>query len=268
MSVDEHTIDLGSAPVFYRSAPASGAAPPLYLHSVPTSSDDWSAFVELTGGIAPDLIGFGRSGKGVELVYSVAGITDYVERLLDALELRRVQPVAHGWGAAVALELAQRRPELVDRLVLFNPVPLVDQFKWPRFARVWRTRILGELAMGSTQRWQLARALRSGAVNPGAWPDQRIASVWEQFDQGTQRAILRLHRSVDGLESSLPALTQPTLVLWGREDPWFSVAHAGAYMKILPDAGLEEVDGAGHWPWLDRPELIERVESFLNEGGP
>ena len=54
----------GPIPVFWRSAPATGGgATPLYLHGVPTSSDDWVPFLERTGGIAPDLPGFGRSGK-------------------------------------------------------------------------------------------------------------------------------------------------------------------------------------------------------------
>lgn len=264
MSVDEHTIELGSTPIFYRSAPAPGPVP-LYLHSVPTSSDDWAPFLERTGGIAPDMVGFGRSGKGVELVYSVAGITDYVEALLDALEIEQVQIVAHGWGAAVGLELAQRRPPQVERVVLFNPVPLVEQFSWPRFARLWRIPILGELAMGSTQRWLLARALRHGTVNPAAWTDQRIGSIWEHFDQGTQRATLRLHRSADGDQPSLPDLPGPALVIWGEEDPWFPVAYADAYMRLLPEARLERIGQAGHWPWLDRPELVERVQSFLED---
>ena len=54
--------------------------------------------------------------------------------------------------------------------------------------------------MGATTRRLLARTLRSGTVAPNAWPDARIASIWEQFDQGTQRAILRLYRSADERE--------------------------------------------------------------------
>jgi pimeloyl-ACP methyl ester carboxylesterase len=59
--VDEHTIEVAGAPVFYRSAPNPAGAPPLYLHGVPTSSDDWVTLLARTGGVAPDLIGFGRS---------------------------------------------------------------------------------------------------------------------------------------------------------------------------------------------------------------
>ena len=43
----------------------------LYLHSVPTSSDDWAALLELSGGLAPDLPGFGRTSKAGNLDYSL-----------------------------------------------------------------------------------------------------------------------------------------------------------------------------------------------------
>ena len=47
--VDEHTFTTDRGPVFYRSAPGADD-PPLYLHGIPTSSDDWIPFLELTGG--------------------------------------------------------------------------------------------------------------------------------------------------------------------------------------------------------------------------
>jgi pimeloyl-ACP methyl ester carboxylesterase len=260
VSVDEHTIELGSAPVFFRSAAATGP-PPLYLHDIPTSSDDWVSLLERTGGIAPDLIGFGRSAKGVELDYSVPGLADFVEDLLAALGTGAARVVGHGWGAAVALELGRRRAEEIERLVLIDPLPLVEGFDWSRLARLWRIRFVGELAMGFTQRWMLARALRRASTTD--WPDRRVAAIWKQFDQGTQRAILRLHRSVDGPRSAPLALQAPALVIWGEDDPWFGMEHADAYAALIAGAQLERVAGAGHWPWLDRPELIDRIAEFL-----
>ena len=102
--------------------------------------------------------------------------------------------VAHDWGAAGGLVFAQRHPDRVERIVLCNALPLFEGFHWPRLGRLWRRRVLGELAMGSVNRSLLARHLRHGCVREDAWSQERVAAVWEQFDQGTQRAILRLHR--------------------------------------------------------------------------
>jgi pimeloyl-ACP methyl ester carboxylesterase len=261
--VDEHTFTLGTTgPVHYRSAPAAGV-PPLYLHGIPTSSEDWVPFLERSGGIAPDLIGFGRSGKGGHLDYSLDGLASFVAALLEHLGIGRVSLVAHQWGAAAGVLFAARNPERVARITLLQPLPLIDGFHWPPIAGWWRRPVLGELLMGATNRRLLARTLRQGSVERHAWPDQRIAAVWEQFDQGTQRAILRLHRATPepALEGVLGKLRVPVLVVWGDRDPWLGPGLAEPYASRLADATVERVD-AGHWPWLDRPELVDRVAAL------
>lgn len=267
MRVEEHTIELARAPVFYRHAPAPGL-PALYLHGIPTSSDDWVPFLERTGGIAPDLTGFGRSAKGGHLDYSIGGHADFLERLLDELGAGRVTLVAHDWGAAGGLAFAQRHPERIGRLVLIDALPLLDGFRWHRAGRLLRRPLAGELALGSVNRWLLARTLRRAATQPDAWPDRRLDAVWEQFDQGTQRAILRLHRASDeqrlaAAGRDLETLDMPSLVIWGEQDPWIGPGFADAYGARLPRATVTRVAAAGHWPWLDDPSVIDRVAAFL-----
>jgi pimeloyl-ACP methyl ester carboxylesterase len=262
--VDEHTIEVAGAPVFYRSAPSSTGAPPLYLHGVPTSSDDWLGLLERTGGIGPDLIGFGRSGKAGNLDYTLAGLAQFLAQLLAELDVDRVRLVGHDWGAAAGLVFAQRHPERVERLVLCDPLPLTGEFRWHRVARLLRTPGIGELVMGATPRWLLARTLRHG----GAFSEQRLRSIWEQFDQGTQRAVLRLHRAGDepALEAAgarLEVLRMPALVVWGERDPWFPARFADALCERLSQATVVRVPRAGHWPWLEQPEAADQIAEFV-----
>ena len=266
MSVVEHTIELAGSPVFYRSAPATDPTP-LYLHGIPTSSDDWLPFLERIGGIAPDLPGFGRTGKAANLDYTIEGHARFLEQLMDALAVPRFALVAHGWGAAAGLAYAQRNPGRVTRLVLVNAVPLFPAQSWPRIARLWRRPLVGELVMGATTKWLLARALRRGGRFDGA----AIDTIWRQFDQGTQRAILRLHRAADEgrlveAGAHLDALPVPALVIWGERDPWLPPDLARSYTERLPEAELELVAEGGHWPWQDDVTIVERVARFLARG--
>ncbi len=265
MSVDEHTIELAGSPVFYRRAPGAGA-PALYLHGIPTSSDDWVEFLERTGGIAPDLSGFGRSGKGGHLNYSAEGHAHFLEQLLEVLAVERMKLVVHDWGAVGGLLFAQRHPERIERLIICNAIPLFEGFEWPRFVRWCRRPGLGELVMGSLTRGVLARTLRQG----GPWPEERIDAIWTQFDQGTQRAILRLYRDAGesrlaGLGTGLGELEMPALVLWGERDPWLAPELGAAYADRLPRARLERLAHGGHWPWLEHPGVVDRVADFVNE---
>jgi len=55
-------------------------------------------------------------------------------------------------------------------------------------------------------------------------------------------------------------------VLWGDRDPWCGPEQAEAYATRLSQATLERIPGAGHWPWLDDPKVVERVSGWLGEG--
>jgi pimeloyl-ACP methyl ester carboxylesterase len=271
----EHTAHIGELPIFWRSAPTPAPAggrppaPPLYLHGVPTSSDEWLPFLERTGGLAPDLPGFGRSGKPGHFDYTIAGYGRFVEQYLDLVDVERVSLVVHDWGV-VGLDFAQRHPERVARLVVMNAVPLLPGYRWHRTARLWRTPLLGELAMGATTRVVLRRSTRDANATPGPLPEAWLDMVLDHFDQGTQRAILKLYRRSppDALARAgldLGRLEVPALVVWGLRDPYIPARFAADYAAALPHAELLELPDAGHWWWLDRPDAIDRVAGFLLE---
>jgi pimeloyl-ACP methyl ester carboxylesterase len=267
-SLTEHTIELAGEPVFYREAPGAGRAI-VYLHSLPTSSDDWLPFLDHGRGLAPDLPGFGRSSKGGHLGYTLDDQVRFLEVFLDGTAAGETVALAgHGWGGAIALAYTQRHPARVGALAIIDALPLLEGFAWPGVARQALRPGIGEFLMGSVTRRRLGRALRAGAADPAAWSDEQIAPVWDHFDQGTQRAILRVARSISpgGLTragAALSTLTAPTLIVWGEDDPWLSVRFAHAYAAALPAAQVALIPGAGHWPWLESPAVIDRVTAFL-----
>jgi pimeloyl-ACP methyl ester carboxylesterase len=259
-TIEEHSAELDGQPVFWRSAPTDDdRAPVLYVHGVPTNADIWTPFLERTGGLAVDLPGFGRSGKRGDLDFSVPGYARFVKRFLELVEVDRVRLVMEDWGSA-ALGWAQREPERVERLVLIDAVPLLDGYRWHRWARIWRTPFLGELAMGLSVKPVLRRVL----------PRELVDLVADHLDQGTQRAILRLYRWADPERlveagANLASIDAPALVLWGERDPYIPPSFAGAYAYALgPRAVYETLPGAGHWPWLSNPGAIDRVADFLD----
>jgi pimeloyl-ACP methyl ester carboxylesterase len=253
--IETHRAELDGIPVTWRSAPSSDP-PVLWLHGVPDHSELWTPFLERAGGIAPDLPGFGASGKRGDLDYSIDGYADWLERFCAFAELDRVRLVMHDWGI-VGLAFAQRAPDRVERIVAIDTVPLLPGHRWHPVDRIWRTPLLGEFAMGMAIGPVMRRALPAGRAEP----------VLAAFDPGTQRAILRLYRAsppevLAAAGAGLGSVTAPALVLHGDRDRYIPPRFADRLAAALGDGRVEHVAGAGHWPWLERPEVIERVCDF------
>jgi pimeloyl-ACP methyl ester carboxylesterase len=264
-----HEETAGDLAIRWRTADAGdGRAPVLYLHGVPDSGALWEPFLARTGGIAPDMPGFGRSAKRADLAYDIPFFGDWLEGFLDHLGLDRVRLVVHDWGAGFGLPWAQRRPDRVERLVVIDPVPLFDDYRWHWLARLWRRRVVGELAVGSLTRPGLRLASRLATPRKGPMPDAWIDRVADDLDQGTQRAILRLYRSADpgvlgAHGANLQEIRAPALVIFGESDPYIAASWATRYSEALHEARALQVQGAGHWPWLDVPGVVDEVVAFL-----
>jgi pimeloyl-ACP methyl ester carboxylesterase len=266
-TVRDQRGDIRGQEVFWREARGDGDVPVVYVHGNPTSSDDWLPFLERTGGIAPDLPGFGRSAKRGDGDYTIDGYDRWFEAFLEAREIDRFRLVVHDWGA-VALQLAQRHPERVERLVVMDAVPLLPGYRWHRIARAWRTPVLGEVAMGMITRPVLKLLSREMNATKGPMPDEFVDSIHRYFDPGTQRAVLRLYRSAPPAKLAeagerLGDIKCPALVVWGDHDPYIPKRFADGYAATLGDAELLHIPEAGHWPWLDRPDLVDTIASFL-----
>jgi pimeloyl-ACP methyl ester carboxylesterase len=237
------------------AGPGDSRAPILWVHGVPNSAGMWRPFLERLGGLAVDLPGFGASGKPAGWPYGVDGYVAFLERFLDERGLDRVRVVAHDWGAP-ALLLGDR----IERAVAIDVVPLLPGFSWHPIARVWRTPVLGEVAMGLTTGWGLRRV--------GRLPAEEVPEALRHFDHGTQRAILRLYRGADPdalarTGERLRDLRAPVLVVWGEDDPYLAPVWAGRLAAALPDATVRRVPGAGHWPWAQQPALVAEIGAFL-----
>ena len=80
--------------------------------------------------------------------------------------------------------------------------------------------------------------------------------------------MLALYRSADPPDLAaagerLGALRCPSLVVWGMRDRYIPARFGAAYAERLANSKLIELPRAGHWPWIDAPEVVDRVIRFL-----
>jgi hypothetical protein len=118
----KRTASLGPGSVAYID---EGSGPPvLLLHECPFWSDVWRKTIVHLGPhfrcIAPDLLGLGDTETPLNTDWTLPAQAAMVLELLDRLGPRRVHVVGHDHGGAIALILAAKHPEVIDRLVLIN----------------------------------------------------------------------------------------------------------------------------------------------------
>src|SRR6516164_6546255 len=120
--------------IAYREAGDREAPVALFLHGNPTSSYIWRNILPhvapVAHCIAPDLIGFGQSGKP-DIAYRFSDHVRYLDAFLDRAGITSAFVIAQDWGTGLAFHLAARRPEFVRGLAFMEfirPMPTWKDF--------------------------------------------------------------------------------------------------------------------------------------------
>jgi pimeloyl-ACP methyl ester carboxylesterase len=271
-AIETGTAMVDGVSTFFRRIPGEGP-PAVFVHGNPTHSEDWLPFLERMSGpaLAFDLPGWGRSARPSpsEFDYSMQGLGRFVGRFLQRLAVEEHSLVVHDWGS-VGLLPAQEEPDRIRRLAIINAVPLLAGYRWHRTARIWRTRGLGELSSRLWSRRLLDYGLRESRGDWSRHDPAFVDMIWDHFDRGTMAAVLRLYRSADpdrlaAAGRRLGSIGSPALVVWGGRDRYLPESFGLAWAASLPNAELYELPKAGHWPWIDAPQAVDRVVRFLED---
>ena len=190
--------------------------------------------------LAPDLPGFGRSGKP-RRVLTIPELALALAAWMEALGLAGAALVANSLGCQVVVDLAVRRPELVRALVLSGPT--MD----PSARKAWV---------------QVGRWIRD-------WPLERpslaLAHVRDFALAGARRALGTFrHALADRIEEKLPRVQVPSLVVRGERDPIVPQRWADEAARLLPLGRMLVIPGGPHCVNYSTPDAFARaVRTFL-----
>jgi pimeloyl-ACP methyl ester carboxylesterase len=260
-------VRLGEVSVGGLRSPLIEAGPPdaseavVFVHGNPGSHRDWEGLVgqvgEFARAVAFDLPGFGKSDKRRDFGYRVEDYADYLNGAREELGLRRVHLVVHDIGGAIGFCWGASHPDALASVVMFN-TGTWTRGRWHRMARLWRRPVVGELVMASTNRPAWRRALSSG---PEELPAQFIDRMYDEFDRGTRRAVLRHYRATpvpyppaSGWVETLRALDRPALIVWGASDPYLGRRRVEDLKEPFPSAQVAFLDRSGHFAFADDPD--------------
>ena len=265
--------------IFYREAEAPAGAPTLLLlHGFPSASHQFRRLIDTLGGrfrvIAPDYPGFGHSDAPPSFPYSFDALSGMIESFCRTLGLDRFTLYMFDFGAPVGFRLATRHPDWVAGLVVQNANAYEQGLS--AFARDFialrpeqegaEANIRDLLTLAATRDQYLHGAGEPEAIAPDGWtldhhflelPGRKQIQVDLAFDY---------HRNVElypRWQEWLRAHRPPTLVVWGKGDPFFVEAGARAFQDDVPDAEVHLFD-TGHFALEERvDEIAPLVRSFV-----
>ena len=244
------------------AGPPDGAEAVVFVHGNPGPADDWRDLLpragELGRVIAPDMPGYGRADKPEHFSYSVDGYAGHLAALLDQLGITRAHIVAHDFGGPWALAWAARHPGALASATLINTGVAIG-YRWHRYARIWRTPVLGEVFQATASRPAFRMLL--GRENPRLTRDQIDRIYDASRSWATKRAVLKLYRATPAAKLADPAATlrpldRPALVIWGTKDAYLPCEQAERQRQAFPSAHVELLNGHGHWMMLEDPERV------------
>lgn len=278
---ESHDFDLGDGLRYHYldEGPRDGEVL-LFVHGNPTWSFAWRhAILALSDRyrcIAVDHIGCGLSDKPARYEYRLAQHIENLERLVRALDLKRITLVLHDWGGPIGLGFAGRNLERIARLVLFNTSAFTGS-RAPWRIRACRAPGFGALAvrgfnafavaatvMAVERHERMTPAVRRGYLAPYDSFAHRIATL--RFVQDIP--LSRSHPSfatLEAIENSLPAFAGlPICLIWGGLDWCFTPEHFARFQQVWPAAEAHLDERAGHYVFEDaRERALRWIEKFL-----
>jgi pimeloyl-ACP methyl ester carboxylesterase len=212
--------------------------------------------------IALDLKGLGHSARDSSPTYTLRDQANLVARLLAGLQVKTATVVGHGWGCAIALQLASTQPQLVKRLVLLAPQIYSDPLTWYRPAA--KVPYLGRaVAWAMTSGEPFSRLIRQrGFYDRSALSSTYLEAIRQPTHiSGTISALLAMATSPREKDPSalLASVDTPTLILLGNSDANVAPTEGERLQKALRGSRLVTVPAAGHYLHIEQSTVVNQA---------
>jgi pimeloyl-ACP methyl ester carboxylesterase/DNA-binding CsgD family transcriptional regulator len=247
-----------------------GDGPPLVMPAwwISNLAEDWNvaAFRRVVEALASrycvvryDRLGTGlsereRAPETLSLDFEVT----VLEALLDQLGIERATHFGLSAGGPLTVAFAARKPERVERVVLFGA--------YANGRTLGKPEALAALAGLVRSGWGLGSRMLADVFGPSLTTADRQAFASYQRASATPETaadLLELTYAYD-VRDALPLLTAPALVVHRERDRAVPVRHGRELVALLPDAELVVVPGDAHLPWQgDVDTTLATMSSFL-----
>lgn len=243
----------------------------IFIHGSGPGASGWSNFKHNVSAfqeagyrcIVYDQWGYGKTSKPQDVDHTLDFFVDGLVSLMDSADVANAVLVGNSLGGAVALGLALRHPERVEKLILMAPGGIEsreDYFSMPGI------QAMVKYPMGSPEftKEVLAQLLTQLVYDPVNVDDELVDERWSTLE--TQNAHVLATMQIPDLSDQLASIDINTLVFWGTEDRFCPASGTWKILQMKGNVQAELVNYCGHWVMSEYPDLFnERCLSFLSK---
>jgi pimeloyl-ACP methyl ester carboxylesterase len=273
MSTFQHATVKGLK-LFYREAGSNTSPTIVLLHGFPSSSHMFRDLIPQLADnfhvIAPDYLGFGYSDApdAGTFDYTFDNLAAHMEKLLfGALGLKKFSIYVQDYGAPVGYRIASRHQDDIEGIVVQNGNAYAEGIgaAFDPMKPFWVNRNpetekpVRELLKKETTIFQYTHGVKNvSRISPDSYTVDQLF-LDRPGNDAIQLNLLHNYQSnlalYDGWHEFFRIKQPKTLIVWGKNDPFFTVEGAQAYLRDIPKAELHLLD-TGHFALEDSCEFI------------
>lgn len=231
----------------------------LFLHGWGSNIEHWQGLIDVVSkkytALALDMPGFGKSDEPKE-AWNVDRYVEHVLKFLDSFKPKSVVLVGHSFGGRVIIKMLSRElPFEVKKIILIDSAGIK-----PKKTLKQKLSLYG---------YKIGRKIFETKPLKKMFPDavENMRKKRGSSDYNSATPVMRetLVKVVnEDLTHLLPNIKASSLLIWGTNDTATPLSDGEKMEKLISDAGLVKINGAGHYSFLEAPELTARViSSFL-----
>ena len=215
--------------------------------------------------IAPDIVGFGYTERPADVLYNMETWLNHILGFMDALGIEKAHVVGNSFGGGLALAMAIRAPQRVERLVLMGsaglPFTLTEGLDrvWGYTPSIDNMRGLLDLFAFDRSRVtdDLARMRFEASIRPG---------IQEAFAQMFPAPRQNSVNSLASDEVAIKALPHTTMIVHGREDKVIPLASSYELFSMIQQAQIHVFGQCGHWTQIEHATRFNKlISDFFTE---
>lgn len=229
----------------------------VFLHGIYALKEHWVDMSRKISGdfrvILLDLPGFGENPRLDAAEYDLARQSKNVAAVLDAIGVSDYHIAANSMGAQIAFDLALASPERVKSVALIGSPINVTSIE-PSDMELAMDAGEAPLVVTSAEAYDT----RMDWLFPKVpFLPKPIMDKWKAEEVSFAEINTKIWEAVEGsdaamLEQMAPEITQPTLIVWCRDDLIFHPSGAAVLASALAQSTVIQPEGCGHLPMLDR----------------